>query len=427
MIDKYIWQIGKPLPFIDKHSQTKHTIIEEYVKQYILTLMAPVNIPELRLTIIDGFCGGGCYQTENKEIVDGSPVLMMRAVREARGNLNLTRRNLRHINVKYFFIDILPDTTKFLGHILKAKLEENAIELDDYQKVDIITNDFMKYLPELLEKIKQRKMGERALFILDQYSYKNIPLPQISNILGTLKGAEIVMTFNVDSLISYLSDFAANRMAIKNIGLDAYIPWEDIATLKATQKREWRKIIQRHLAYGIKHESGAKYMTLFFVKPFGSNSWGYWLIHLSNTYRAHAVMKKLHWEHATEFGHELEPGIFTLGYNANNDSDFTGQQTFEFSGEGSKEACIDGVREYFGQTLFALGKPISLCELFQNCVTKSTAAESHLMESTRQLHSSKEVIILSKDGKKKQLNKKYNLSDVIEPSKQISIFVNNNN
>lgn len=76
--DKYLWQIGSPPPILDRHSQTKHHIVEEYVRRYVLTLMAPANIPELRLSIIDGFCGGGCYQTEEGGVVDGSPLLTVR-------------------------------------------------------------------------------------------------------------------------------------------------------------------------------------------------------------------------------------------------------------------------------------------------------------------------------------------------------------
>jgi len=232
------------------------------------------------------------------------------------------------------------------------------------------------------------------------------------------------MTFNVDNLTTYLSDRAANRKSLENIGLDKYIPWENLKLLKTTQKQEWRKTLQRHVANGIKSETGAKYMTLFFVKPIGLNSWGYWLIHLSNSYRAHAVMKSLHWEHATEFGHELDPGIFVLGYNANKDSDYTGQKTFEFSGEGSREACINGVREHFGRTIYKLDKPTRLADIFQNCVTNSTAAENHLMEATRQLHASKNVVIVSKDGRtvRRSTNKTFSLNDVIEPSKQITLI-----
>jgi hypothetical protein len=133
-------------------------------------------------------------------------------------------------------------------------------------------------------------------------------------------------------------------------------------------------------------------------------------------------MKSLHWEHATEFGHELESGIFVLGYDANKDSLYTGQQTFEFGGEGSKEACIEGVSEYFGQTVFQLDKPTRLGDLFENCVTNSTAAESHLMESVGRLHSSKDVIVVSKNGAKKRANTQYDVNDIIEPSRQNSIF-----
>lgn len=420
--DKYRWQIGSPPPVLDRHSQTKHAIVEEYVRRYVLTLMAPANIPELRLSIIDGFCGGGCYQTEDGKLADGSPLLMMRAVREARMLLNQDRRIPRNINVEYSFVDISPDTTRYLQHWLDAKRDDNAIDLVDYRQTEVVTNDFLQSLPSLVQKVQQRKMGEHALFLLDQYSYKDIPLPEIAGILRTLRGAEVVMTFNVDNLTTYLSDRAANRKPLENIGLDSYIPWADLRLLKATQKQEWRQTLQRHVANGIQCETGAKYMTLFFVKPHGLNSWGYWLIHLSNTYRAHAVMKSLHWEHATEFGHELDPGIFVLGYNANKDANYTGQETFEFSGTGSRDACINGVREHFGQTIFQLDKPTRLADLFQSCVTNSTAAENHLMEATRQLHVSKNIIIVSKDGTVRRANKTYSLTDVIEPSKQIILI-----
>ena len=420
--NKYFWRIGAPPPLLDRHSQTKHVIVEEYVRRYVMTLMAPAHIPELRLSIIDGFCGGGCYQTEEGGMADGSPILMMQAVRDARAQLNLDRRIPRNINVEYSFVDILPDTTEYLRYWLNAKSAENALDPLDFGQTEVITDTFLKSLPRLIQKVQQRKMGEHALFVLDQYCYKDIPLPEIATILSTLKGAEVIMTFNVDNLTTYLSNRAANRKPLETIGLDKYIPWDDIKLLKATQKQAWRKTLQRHLAHGIKKEAGAKYMTLFFIKPHGLNTWGYWLIHLSNTYRAHAVMKTLHWEHATEFGHELEPGVFVLGYNANKDVGYTSQETFEFAGQGAKDACVNGVREHFGKAIFELDQPMRLADLFRSCVTNSTAAETHLMEATRQLHAAKNIVIASKDGTVRRTNKTYNLSDIIEPSRQIILI-----
>ncbi len=420
--DKHLWQIGSPPPILDRHSQTKHNIIEDYVRRYVLKLMAQANIPELRLSLIDGFCGGGSYLTEEGGIADGSPLLMMRAVREARMFLNHERRIPRNINVDFVFVDILQDTTNHLRHWLAARQQENAIDLLDFNRVRVITNSFFAELPNIIDGIQKRKKGEHAIFVLDQYSYKNIPFPEISGILKTLKGAEVIMTFNVDNLTTYLSDRAANRKPLETIGLDKYVPWEQIKILKATQKREWRRILQRHLAHGIKCESGAEFMTLFFVKPHGTNSWGYWLIHLSNHYRAHEVMKSLHWEHATDFGHELEPGIFEFGYNANRDSEYTGQETFEFGAPQSKESCIDGVREHFGKQIFSLNTPVRIGELFQGCVGQSTAAEIHLLEATKQLHSSKDIVIVSKDGALRRPSKTYQLDDVIEASRQTRII-----
>ena len=185
--DKYLWKVGSPAPLLDRHSQTKHLIIEEYVKKYVSILMAQPNIPELRLSIIDGFCGGGCYQTEDGSITDGTPVLMMKAIREARMLLNHERRMPRSIDAEFFFIDILADTTDYLKYILNAKLDENLIDLIDYKKTKIFNDSFLKSLPLIIESIKKRKRGERALFLLDQYSYKDIPLPDISNLLRTLK------------------------------------------------------------------------------------------------------------------------------------------------------------------------------------------------------------------------------------------------
>lgn len=418
---KYFWRIGSPPPILDRHSATKHKIVEEYVRRYILRLMAQATIPALHLTLVDGFSGGGCYQTEDGGLTDGSPLLMMKAANEARALLNIDRNIPRQVKVDYSFIDLLPDTTTYLKHWLAARMEEGGIAQEDFQRATVTTGSFLNELPRLTQEIKTRKMGEHAIFVLDQYNYYDLPLSNISSILKSMSGAEVILTFNVGSLITFLSDRSENRKPVAHIGLDRHIPWEQIAHLKGTQKQTWRRILQRHIAHGIKEESGARFMTLFFVKPWGTNSWEYWLIHLSNRYRAHEVMKTLHWEHATEFGHELEPGVFVLGYNTNRDADYSGQPTFDF-GSSSRDACIDGVREHFGRQIFDTDQPVSISELFQGSVSQSTAGEAHLMEAAKQLHSSKNIIVVSKDGTVRKPSKHYRPDDVIFPSKQIILI-----
>lgn len=421
MADKYLWKIGSPPPRLDKHSQVKHHIIQDYISRYIARLMAQAIIPKLGLSIIDGFSGGGEYVTEDGTYANGSPLLCLEAVQQSRIILNINRRQPRELDVEFTFVDKDRDTTDYLNHLIGAKHSSGEIDAIDHQKTQVINGDFFSALPNILQKIKNRKMGERALFILDQYNYSDIPLPQIRHIFSTVKSAEIIMTFNVDSLITYLSDRAINRKPLETIGLDKYIPWDQLKQLKAEQKYLWRRTIQKYLAHGIQSETGAVYMTLFFVKPTGKNSWGYWLIHLSNNYRAHEVMKQLHWEHGTEFGHELETGYFVLGYNANTDEDYTQQSSISFGDAHSRESCINGIHEHFGKLLFELDKPTRLGDLFEGCISNSMASEVHLMAATQNLHKSKSVIIMSKDGTIKRANKTYSLNDIIEPHKQIQL------
>jgi hypothetical protein len=63
--------------------------------------------------------------------------------------------------------------------------------------------------------------------------------------------------------------------------------------------------MQRQLAKGIIEGSGAKYSTIFYITPAGSSSFTYWLVHLSNVYRAQDVMIELHWALANNFSHFL--------------------------------------------------------------------------------------------------------------------------
>ncbi|MCL2160538.1 MAG: three-Cys-motif partner protein TcmP [Betaproteobacteria bacterium] len=419
---KYFWEIGSDPPVLEQHSAVKHRIIESYVRNYVQTVMAQATIPRLQLTLVDGFSGGGCYLAEDGSgFVDGSPLLMMRAVREVRAFLNLSRNKPREICVNYELIDIEPKTVEYLNYWFNARNNEGVLDQEDVKRTNVKCADFLKELPRIKAAIKARKMGERAIFLLDQYSYDDLPMKEIAEILTSIKKSEIILTFNVGSLMTFISDQAVNRKPMAKIGLESYIPWEQIGALKASDSQKWRQVLQRHVAHGIKSEVGAKYATLFFVKPLGSNTWDYWLIHLCNHYKAHEVMKDLHWEHATEFGHELEPGVFMQGYDANRDQEYTQQTPFDF-GSDSKERCVEGIREYFGQQIYALNKPIPLRELIESCVSRSPGSIQHFLNAARILHVSQDIVICDACGNVRRPSKHYSLDDIVEHSRRIRLF-----
>lgn len=120
--------------------------------------------------------------------------------------------------------------------------------------------------------------------------------------------------------------------------------------LKAHQPRNWQYLIQRHLSEGIKQESGAQYMTVFFIRPAGSNPMAYWFIHLANNYRANDVMKKIHWKYGNNFSHMLSPSSF-FGYDANRDIAVTGQHDLLLDEHHFDDATDDRVRGELSELL----------------------------------------------------------------------------
>ncbi|EKA32133.1 three-Cys-motif partner protein TcmP, partial [Pseudomonas aeruginosa] len=141
-------------------------------------------------------------------------------------------------------------------------------------------------------------------------------------------------------LVAYLSDRQANRKAISNIDLERHIPWDMLKHLKAHNPRDWQYLIQRCLSDGIKEETGAPFMTIFFIRPVGANPMAYWFIHLAKSYRANDVMKKIHWKYGNNFSHMLSPSCF-FGYDANRDIKVTDQQELIFEEEHQFDIVTD--------------------------------------------------------------------------------------
>ncbi len=417
---KYLWRVGSELPRLNQHSAVKHRIIESYVRDYICTLMASPKIPRLQLTLVDGFSGGGAYLDEDERLVDGSPVLMLRAVREARMLLNEGREKPRDISVDFEFVDIFQDTTQHLQYWLNGRAEEGVVDRSDLERTTVRTGDFLQELPRLISNVKRRKLGERAIFVLDQYAYDQLSMGTLSQIMRTMKGSEVILNFNVGSLITFLSDRAENRLPMERVGLDKYIPWDRLRHLK--QDREWRCLFQRFIADGIRKEAGAKYATIFFVRPHGVNRWDYWLVHLSNHFKAHEVMKDLHWKNATYFGHELEPGVFMHGYIANDDENYTQQGGFDFD-QGARINCVNGIREYLGRKLFEDSRPVLLRSLIQDLVTQSPGSTEHFMAATSDLHRSRDIVVVDQQGRVKRPSKQYSMDCVVESAKLRRLIV----
>lgn len=418
--DKYHWFVGTKPPVLDQHSAVKHAIVESYVYRYIKTVMAQAHIPKLTLTLVDGFCGGGQYLSEDEqELLDGTPLLMLKAVQNARIELNVGRHTTpRIVDAEYFFVDKNPEAIRYLDWHIAGQKSLAAFDVDDAPRVHTKAQAFSDALPDVVSRVKARKGGGRVIFLLDQYSYTAVTMETLRWLMAELPGAEIILNFNVDSMFTYLSNRERNRKPLRTIGLEDYIPWEQLPYIKS--KADWRTVLQRHVAHGIKNATGAPFMTLFFVRPSQANSWSYWLVHLSRRYKAHDVMKQLHWEHSSEFGHELEPGLFTLGYNPRSDESYSRQSPLVF-GPDAGEQCVNQLVDQLGRSLSEAQQPVSLQQFFEQHISDTMADESRLQMVVRRLHSAGNIIVSNKDARLRRLSKSYALTDVIEHSRQIII------
>jgi three-Cys-motif partner protein len=420
--EKWEWVIGQPPPPLDPHSKVKHQVVADYLRQYVSVLMANEKIPSLKLTLVDGFSGGGLY-TDGPATAYGSPLLMLKTIQEAEALLNVNRSVVqRKVDAQYHFVEVEKNTCEYLKHILTGEGYSERIGRD----IALYHNDFEDVGKNIVASAANRKGGQRALFLLDQYSYDKIKLQTVQHILSNLQGAEIILTFNFDSLLSFLTDSDKFHKITRKIGLEQYINWHGYAALKSQGR--WREMIQRQLAYGIWKASGARFMTLFFVTPLGDTPWSYWLVHLSNSYKANDVMKGVHWQYGNSFGHSLEPGLFQIGYQANQDESVTGQGGFEFSTPAAFDgkllaASVEALQERLPRIIYNQSEGTSFGSIMEGIANQTNATADIVRNALHQSILTKDIQAVSSTGIFRTKGSSIHQSDIIMPNKQKSIFV----
>ncbi len=80
----YNWIPGDPPPRIGRHSLAKHEILKSYLEKYVAVLTARLPPRKFKLTLVDGFAGGGVYLHPDADtLVYGSPFIMLDAMSSA--------------------------------------------------------------------------------------------------------------------------------------------------------------------------------------------------------------------------------------------------------------------------------------------------------------------------------------------------------
>ena len=262
----YDWKNGPAT--LAPHSLAKHTILREYVEQYVHILTRSGTIPSFSLMLIDGFAGGGEYvlEGEGSRIHDGSPFILINAVNAAVARINgPQKRKPINVDARFVFVEVEEVNWAYLKSAVERRPESKALG----DRVEVIRGSF----EDKLDRIISRVQGARPIFVLDQYGYTAIPVDTIAKIMTMLPKAEIFMTIAVDNISHYAKTARSTLIHMgQSLRIDPRIDdfiegrrdMDEVDGLSREDRHELMLHIQQRLHDAFARHSQALYYTPFF-------------------------------------------------------------------------------------------------------------------------------------------------------------------
>jgi len=424
---EYEWRVGEPPPPIGPHSFAKHRVYEEYIRHYIEVSYADPRIPTAKIALIDGFSGGGQYtNSQDNTLYEGSPIRLIRAAESAAAAINSKRetegiRKQFQLYITAYFVE----KNRAAFDFLKSHLRASGIVNQTGRIIHPLCGDFLEEQNSIIQQIKNDQRAGRAIFILDQYGWNNVPFPYIRRIFTCLKKAEVILTFATGWLIDYLSEEESFKKAYANTGLHESLPLQQLLQEKK-DNHQWRSAIQAHLHRSILTSSGARYYTPFFIKSTEANK-SFWLLHLSNHPRARDVMTDLHWRIKNQFSHHLAPGIRMFGYDPSKDEqvaetgDLFGAPEYAFD-EEAHQLTHQTIQRELPELIHPYGDGITFQSFYEKIANHTPATMDHIKQTIESLISLKEIEVVSPDDKVRKRSSTIKDSDILKVPRQ-TIFI----
>lgn len=417
----YLWEPGEKPPEIQQHSVAKHKILRAYLLAYFQTLISNPNQEEFRLALVDGFAGGGVYQhaATGDEIL-GSPFIMLDTVQEAEVMVNQGRHKPVRLNLDYYFVEKHRGAALFLGEQLKGRGYGGLIG----RNVFVQNSTFDEQADSIIEYVKRKSpRAARAIFLLDQYGYSKVPTETIRKIITSMPGSEVILTFAVDALLTYVTDEkGATQTLLNKMGVPEVLRGRTIEDIKSKEP-DWRLFIQSCLYKDLVSACGAKYYTLFFIRSDKGHG-DYWLIHFSQRARARDVMTRVHWDINNTFAHYGGAGMDmfnVLGYASKQDESYTGQMGLFFD-DSAKELSISALMEQIPPLIYPDPGGMTFGELFSSSCNYSPASSTLYRQAIGKLVDIKEVEVEGEGGIRRRSANQIHDSDHVMAPRQRRFF-----
>ncbi len=238
---KYAWEDGAELL---EHTRRKHKILREYFHQYLYVRCRLPQQTKFRLAVVDGFSGAGRYSCGTP----GSPIIFLEELMSAFDRISIERKSqgLADLGIECLLIfnDLDPEAVSLLkGHCapLLAEIREQCGGL--HIDIQYMNCEFEKAYKEIKERVRAGRYLN-VIYNLDQCGHSWVDRRTIVDIMSSTKSVEIIFTFLIEALISYLSktdqDKLLRRLAPFGINETNIEPLSPIMS-----KREWLGTAER--------------------------------------------------------------------------------------------------------------------------------------------------------------------------------------
>lgn len=387
-------------------------MIEKYLRVYFDTVVRDPRMDNLKITLVDGFCGGGVY-SKGSETRWGSPMAILTEVFEAGVRLNAGRQKPLSIDAVCHFGDAAPEHVEYLRETIRKS--QFAEQLG--KSVHLHHRAFSDLLPTVIGDILRRQRQGRAIFVLDQFGYSDVPMSAIRSIFDNLPKAEVILTFSIDALLNYLQDEGNTTPLVEQFGVnDEFLRrWREWKS----SGRSGRAMAQRALMNKMHLFSGARFFTPFMM--FSPNDSRQMMVaHLSQSQTARDKMLSVHWELKNTFKHIGKGSLFELGYDARS---LDAAALFQFS-DTDRTIMQRELEEELPRQIFDLsgGSALPLGELLLAMGNKTAATNADIVSTLRRLSDAQEIEVLKLQGGHKRPGSQLHPTDLFRVSRQMRLL-----
>jgi hypothetical protein len=189
------------------------------------------------------------------------------------------------------------------------------------------------------------------------------------------------------------------------------------------QTPSWRVHLQSSLYQSLTTQCSAQFYTPFFIRPERGHG-DFWLLHLSQHWKARDVMATTHWKHHNHFAHYGKAGfhMFSTGYAGKIDDENKLQMGFDFS-EVAATVSKETMMNQIPAMLFDGADGMTFEQFFLKLINTTPATRSMVEATLLELHQSGEIIVTDESGDASKARVKLKVDHVLRlPSQRTFSF-----